>query len=197
MNTFPDEVMNAVDDATRQFPDDIDEAVDCAVTNIRDLECFPDIQDMLVRNAIRGMVHDSRHKTNIAIKQDACEYGGPAKVKYAGNETVNRVAASCYDYSIGSKSLGSCGLDDLVKLKLQEENVAHGHQVNAMLCDRLIKLVPPGKTVREVVKENRLKAIFKDVGAVLPEPKAAKAKAAKPKHKAKPAKAGAAAVGRV
>lgn len=173
MNIFPDEVNQVIDDAVRQYPDDIDTAVDVAVEDIMSLPCFKNIRNDLFRSAIRSLIHDKRHSINVSIKHAASKYGGPAKVKYASSEAVNRVSASCYDYSIGSRSLGSMTGVELLEVRESELAIAKGHQVNATLCERLSKIVPPEKTVRESVTEKKLWQIFQNLGLKVTESKPA------------------------
>jgi hypothetical protein len=150
----------AAEEAERH-EDDIDAAVDAVLKRGRRLPEYPTFADGLIRNSIRHMIHDVRHAMNTAMKKANGQYGGPAIVT-AGSATA-AVARSVYSYMIAGKSLGSILGEELEKIAADEESRASGHQFNAKLCRALAPLVKPEKTVRECVREARLRKVFEAV----------------------------------
>lgn len=133
-------------------------AVNSAVCRVKRLADYPDYVDGLVRKAIRGMIHDYRHAEDVAMRKESREFGGEAKVK--AGDAVNRVARSLYSYLIGGVTLGVIKGCQLAKIGAEEAMRAGGHDFNARLCKALEPLVSNHKTVRQCVKESKLRQLF-------------------------------------
>jgi acyl-CoA reductase-like NAD-dependent aldehyde dehydrogenase len=138
--------------------DDIDAAVDATMKRANRTRWFADLAEELTTRAVRAMVNDFRHAANVAARNENREYGGPASV--TAGEAVNRVARSLYTYMIAGRTLGMLTGEELPTVAATEAATADGHRFNAKLCEALAPLVKADKTVRECVKESKLKKLF-------------------------------------
>lgn len=158
------EVGQIIRDSAATYKESIDTAVFEAVRQLQRLPCYPDLIDELVERGVRDMVCNARHTVNVAMKREAREYGGAAKVNVGNSRAVASVAESLYDYRIGGAVLGSLGRERLLELAVQSQNAADGHLFNASLCNRLAAMVKD-RTVREAVPQNKLRSIFRELQA--------------------------------
>lgn len=158
---FPEAVLALVREAEAKNPNDIDEAVETAAKKIRKLPEFDSLVDAFVTRAVRELIHDARHNETRLIKKEAGSYDAIPKVSSVG-DAVNRAAMSVYLYRIAGRTLGDLLGSELEAIAKNENEIAEGHLFNARLMDRLRKMVPEDKRVREAVKESRLNALFKE-----------------------------------
>lgn len=165
--TYPEWFLASVRTAATKYPDDINKATDRAVKSIRQHEEFDSLIDDMVRDCIRGKVHEFRHQQNIATWKEHGKYGGPAKVNVGASLAVQEVITSVYAYAIAGKTLGSIFGGDLLDIAAGERAKADGHSANAKLCELLAPLVPKDKTVAEAVKETKLRELFRKASLTL------------------------------
>lgn len=145
----PDEIENAVNAALREWQK----------SEERDAEWL----DSLERLAVRELVYRFRHAMNVDIRKQRGDFSKPANVTCATG-AANRVAQYVLDnYSIDGRSLGSILGGELAAIAKSESERAKGHTFNAKLCERLAKIVPQDKEVREVVSNTKAKAILAEL----------------------------------
>lgn len=172
---YPASCLKIAATSAAKYPDSIDSAAEQAERAIRKLPEFAETVDKMVTQTIRSLIHEARHKSNIALR--AGEFGGPAKVGLSTG-AANRVIVGLLDsYVIAGRCLGSLVGSELLGLRDAESERATGLLFNAAICEALAPLVPADKTVRECVSEAKVKAIFKTIqaggtAAVLQKPKA-------------------------
>lgn len=162
---FPQHVTDITKECAAKHGMDAKEATKCAIGKIRKLPDYGDLVEMLIEHAVLELVYDARHRSNIAMRAAAGQYGTPAKVQSSQSSAIQRVAESLYLYAIGGTVLGNITGEQLPQLAATEAAIAEGHEFNARLCLRLSKLVPKNKVVRDCVSERRLRNIFKELGA--------------------------------
>lgn len=150
--TLPDEVIECVnkivtENRTKNIMDVISECV-CAV---RCLDCFEEVQDNLVNNAIQDLVYDARHRINVKLKKESGGYLSSATDKTkTGRAAVEKVAATIFDYCIAGTTLGELTGDMLFEVEKKERAIAAGHNFNANLCKRLQVFNLGEKKVKEL-----------------------------------------------
>ncbi len=162
---FPEEVYDTVKEAVEANHLDLPAALAQAEEAIRNLDCYGELIDTLVHNAIQDLVYRERHVHNVRVKTAAKAYGTEAKVKTAASATVQRVHDSLFSYYIAGKTLGQLRGEELDTVAASEEARGNGHHFNARVCRRLRGMVRDEQSVKEAVSEKRLRAIWKEVGA--------------------------------
>lgn len=162
---FADSLAQIVADVSDKHANDIDAAVDECERRVKRLADFADFVGDLVRQALRQQIYDCRHRANTEQRRASGFYGGAAKVLAAASEAVRDAASekSLYDYFVAGATLGTLTGEQLRATAESERTKAEGHQFNAELCGALAAIVPDGKTVKECVKENRLRTIFSGI----------------------------------
>jgi hypothetical protein len=160
---IPSNVIAIARDAAEKHGDDIRAAVVEAEQRIRKLAEFADFENALITNAIQEMVYDARHRWSGQLKKSSGGYNTTQNVIPGKTESFAAVTRSLYTYCIGGQMLGSVLGASLTKIASSESAVAAGHVFNARLCRRLAGMVPEDKTVKQVVSERKLKAIFAEL----------------------------------
>lgn len=135
-------VADVIADAAKRHPGSVTKATDAAEAAIRGVKGFRDVLPDLVKHAVKERIYDLRHKENLEQRQSGFEEGSP------------------YNYFLAGTVLGRLRGDQLADLASDEDEAASGHAFNARICRELAKLVPDGKTVRQVVSEGQLQAIM-------------------------------------
>lgn len=163
---YPSSLIGIVRRAATEHRDDIDQAVDCAEEAWLNVPEHAEWVKAMVRAELRHLIHDVRHRENVAIRHELGYYGGPAKVANATG-AVERVARNCLiDYSIGGIALGKITGKLLKSLAKSEQEKSDGYAYNARLCVRLATLVPDDKTVAECLSVKQADTIMKEVAGV-------------------------------
>ncbi len=162
--SVPDSVLSIIAKATRRNPSDIYKAVEQAYRHVRELPEFDSLVESLVKQALRSLIHDSRHTMNTAMKCERGCYGGDAKVKAGASESANRLYLELYNYHVAGTVLGELLGGKLEGIADSEEAKANGHGFNAKLLRELNPMVPEGVRVRDAVKLTKLKLIFERLG---------------------------------
>ena len=162
---FPSEVSTIVRNAVEANPDDVAQAIADATDGIRRLDSYDDICRSLVAAAIQGLVYDARHRSTVATKREARQYGQPQKAGSAASSTaVKHVYRSFFDtFFIGGMAIGSMTLEVMTQIENDERKIANGHTINADLLGWLRTRVKPGKTVRESVRETELRERYNTI----------------------------------
>jgi hypothetical protein len=135
-------------------------AVEVALREVQGHALFRAWVDDLVRTAVSELVWRERGRINVALKNQAKAYGGPARVQVGASSEINAAYSSYYDYTIGRTVLGSLLGRDLLRVAENERANAAGHVFNAELCEALKPLVPDDRAVRAAVSERRLRNLF-------------------------------------
>jgi hypothetical protein len=156
---FEENVINIVRQAVADHPKPED-AQQAAEQKIRRLPHFRDLLQELVKTAVLDLVHRERGSVNRALRNQAGEYGRPAKVVVGASEAVSRAYQSYYNYFVGGSMLGMIKGEQLLELAGQERALAAGHVFNARLLEELNRLVPADREVRQAVSERKLKGLF-------------------------------------
>jgi len=112
-------------------------------------------------DGLRDLVHDARHQSNRQLKRDTGFYGQPAKVVESDSLNIRTASEAIYDLYIAGRTLGTLLGKELPGVALMERETGNGHLANAALCERLAKIVPQEKTVREAVSSKRCMAIWR------------------------------------
>ena len=159
---FAESLAQIIADVGEKHSSDIDAAVDECEKRVKRLGDYADFIGELVRQALREQIYDWRHKANVAQRRASGFYGGAAKVLSAASEAVADAATekSLYDYFVAGTVLGELTGEMLPAIAASEREKASGHAFNAELCETLAAVVPEGKTVRQAVKERKLRTIF-------------------------------------
>jgi len=105
-------------------------------------------------------VHDARHQSNRQLKRDTGFYGQPAKVVESDSLNIRATSEAIYDLYIAGRTLGTLLGKELPGVALLERETGNGHLANAALCERLAKIVPQEKTVREAVSSKKCMVIW-------------------------------------
>ncbi len=162
---LPESILDAVNKAARRYPDSVKDATNAAKRVCKKLPEFAEWNDSLVWCALQDQVHEARHTMNRQTRNEQGCYGGPAKVVSGASEAVHEVARSVYLYHIAGKTLGNLFGEDLLNISKGQLETSKGYLFNSRLLEKLHKMVPKTKQVREAVTEKRLKALFQEVGA--------------------------------
>ena len=160
---FPKPVLTIVGKAAAKYGDDVEQAVAYAGKLVRRLKEYDVFAIGLVDHALRELIYDARHQTNLRIRR---ENGNDVdrvdpKVVVGRSPAVAEVYESVYSYLIAGMMLGSVRGDVLEGIASSERAKANGHGFNANLAEALHPMVPADKTVREVVSEKKLQALFR------------------------------------
>ncbi len=161
---LPESILNAVSKGAKMHPDSVKKATDHANKACEKLPEFVEWRDNLVWCALQDQVHEARHTMNRQVRNEQGCYGGPAKVVSGASKAVDAAARSVYLYHIAGKTLGNLFGEDLLNLSKTQHETAKGYTFNGRLLEKLHRLVPKTKQVREAVTEKRLKALFQEVG---------------------------------
>ena len=171
---LPEKFSDIIRKSEERFKDNIDKAVVDAEKKIRKLPEFDDFVQVLISEAIRSRIHDTRHYINRVIKEDVASgsqqegdsesYVVPKpKVVVGRNKSVNEVERTVYDIRIANKCLGSIFGYELSNLAESESATARGYQIRAKLCLALVPLVPESKTVRQAISSKKLHRIYESI----------------------------------
>lgn len=158
---FPDSVYAVIQEEADKHKEDIRAAVDAAMARIVKLPEYDSIVQDLVRKAIHKLVYDYRHQCVRETKGKEPMYSVQPRIVVGRSAAVHRVERSYYDIFVCGKTLGSMLGKELLPAAEHERRIGQGHLVNARLLERLSKIVPEDKTVRNSVSERRIKHLLK------------------------------------
>lgn len=150
-----------VDAAVDECPDNIEDATEAVLKKTGRVQWFEKLKDELIRRAISKLIHDTRHRINVAMRSASGEYGGLAKV--TAGAASGRIAQGVMAYMIAGKTLGLLTGDELRATADSESEIALGHQFNVRLCRELAKTVKGETTVKERFTLAKLTALFQKV----------------------------------
>jgi hypothetical protein len=162
MPQFPSEFHALAEKFVQQNPDDISQAVEGFYKSICRRKAFIDWRDDLAYQAIRTIVYDHRHASNIRWKND---YGGPAKVT-ADGDSLGEIASRSFlrTYFINGRPIGF-----YTKPELQAEGErcfreAEGKVKNGKLCMQLAKKIKGNdKKLLDCINDEDALAVFSAV----------------------------------
>lgn len=164
----PETLLEIVSDADASHPSDIDAALTNALKRWHRRSEQPGWLDMLERDHVRRLIHESRHQRNRGIRNAAGLYGQPGKVG-GTSDASNRAIASAFSYNVmecyrvGGRVLGDLTHDDLQEWKKESELRAVTETFHVKLASRLLDIVPKGKTVRQALKTKLVDSLFKEL----------------------------------
>lgn len=165
MSEMPEEVVQIITQSALEHPNDVDSAVMEAEASLRSLDSFPQLVNLLVRKAVRELVHQTRANSNKTVKKQSgyWQAQGNTRVVEVGSSTVVDVYGSVFDtYFLGGMCLGDLTGFMLDKLIIKSQEIAEGHVFNARLCSWLkSKGVQGDVRVRDVVNESDLRTNFR------------------------------------
>jgi len=161
MKVYPKWMLSIAESAADKHPSDIQKAAEVAERAIRKHPEFEAVVATLVSDAVREMVYEVRHTTNVRLRKEAGEYGGPAKVVTGDSKAYQEVMESMYSYRIDGRTLGTILGKELGPIAVEKRAVGDGCYLVARLCERLEKIVPADKMVMEAVAEKRLRAMYR------------------------------------
>lgn len=130
-----------------------------AVKRVRKHPAFQSFVVCLVDGAIEDLVDRCRHASNVKMRRAACVL---PKVVSGNSLAVRAIADNLYLYNIGGNVLGNITKEELQAIAPSERERAAGHVFNARLCEKLIPLVPKGKTVQQAVNKTKLQSVWRD-----------------------------------
>lgn len=151
---YPKSVIEAAMQAAEQCPENAVEATEIAARKIRKLPEFAELVNKFVYEAIRELIYDLRHSSNVKMRKANGEYfsnGGDA------SQAVNEAYECYYQYRIGGTILKLLTGAKLKEIAASEAEKASGHLFNSRLCACLAEIVPEDKTVEQVVSKRKLK----------------------------------------
>jgi hypothetical protein len=139
---------------------DVQDAIGAFRSALREHDEFPSLVEVLFGVATAELIYEQRHSINIATKRANGDYGKPGKTIVGESKTIQ----SMYErFFFGGQCLGDILGERLSGLAESEEAQAHGHGLNAALLNRLSKIVPEDKTVRQAVTEKKLRQLWNQV----------------------------------
>jgi hypothetical protein len=156
---FPKEVYSVIKKAVATHGDDIDGAIAMALAEVKELDNYVQLVEILVEQTIQTLVYEERHKCTVKTKREIGAYNYRAKVQMGDSKIVKDVCQKIYGMYIGGRTLGSIMGEDIPKLLASERQIRDGHSFNVKMLERIEPLAKPGKTVQEVVK-GRIKDIY-------------------------------------
>jgi len=158
---YPDDVKRLANVCAEKFPSDIDKAVKEWGKRVQRLKGYVAWRDSLVEVAGRGMIADSRHTKNVAMRKEAGKYGGSPTV-IAGLDTRDLSFASYFDYSIDGRRLGDVLFSELPGIAQEQAGKANGFMFNANLCQALYRLKPKkgDDKLENVLKESQVRKLI-------------------------------------
>lgn len=77
--SFPESVLDVVKDCVSKNLNDIDKAVRAAERRIKKLPEYKDLQDQLLHEVIRHLIHDAIHSNNVRLKRESGGYNNVPK----------------------------------------------------------------------------------------------------------------------
>ena len=150
-----------VDVAVDQNLDSIEDATEAVLKKASRFRWFEVLKDELIRRAIAKLIHDTRHRIDVGLRNELGEYGGLAKV--TPGEASGRIAQGVMAYFIAGKTLGVLTGDELITTADSESKKAIGHQFNVGLCRELAKTVKGEDTVKQKFSPAELMEVFENV----------------------------------
>lgn len=156
---YPSEIWDIVREAVARCKGS-EAAFRHAVKNVRAHPAFASFVDCLIDGAVQELVYQIRHKLNGPMRATAVAV--PKVV--SGNSPALQEIADLYLYRIGGNVLGNMTREQLESIAPAEAERASGHMFNCRLCERLIPLVPKGKTVQQAVPVKKLRSVWREVG---------------------------------
>lgn len=153
-------IYDIIREADEKNPDDIPAGVAYASKKLREEPDFQSWVESFVTHSIQEMIYDVRHQKSQQIKAQAGGYVAPTKVS-SSSKTTNVVLAEVYQYRIAGRTLGLLLGSELTEIAANQSEIAEGFLFNARLCERLSRLVPEDKTVKDAVPERKLRDLFK------------------------------------
>lgn len=155
MEEFDPSIIKLIEEVAKKYPDDIASAVDEADERLRSMPVFATTVNMLIRTALRRLIHEYRHEVNRQAKRKAGEYGKPPKTNYQTARTA--AAYQCiYDkYYIGGNLLGDLRGNQLGMLASVCVDQARGDLFNRDLLNWLNE--------HGVIGDRRVRDVFKTV----------------------------------
>lgn len=157
---YPESVLSVARAMAAKHGDDIPRAVTEAEKLIRKLPEFDSLVDQMIRNAVREMVYDARHISNVATKRQTGHYFQEQKVDTTKSKAVLQAYKSVYAYCVAGTQLGLLYGERLAEIAESEQSIANGHVFNAALCRKLSEIVPKGTQVKDAISEKKLRALF-------------------------------------
>lgn len=154
-------LQSLVDTAVDKHPDSIEDATESVLKKANRVAWFEKLKDELIRRAIARLIHDTRHKINVSMRNASGDYGGPATV--VAGAASGRIAQGVMAYLIAGKTLGMLTGDELRATADSESEKASGHQFNVRLCRELAKRVKGADTVSQRFTLAKLTAVFERV----------------------------------
>jgi hypothetical protein len=159
-------VLAIVRGATLRNPEDINHATDLALAEIKRLPDYLDLVEPLLRQAVKGLVHDCRSSMNTEILQDVVEHPNrepeqpeqPAPAPRRGTPCVVGNSPTLQMHSVfnlfmcGTR-LGSLRGRDIPVVSGRCRSNAATQVAYANLLDRLEPLTPPDSRIEEAVAE--------------------------------------------
>ena len=156
---YPTKITDIAKDSCTKYPD-VQEAIAKTINRVKRLKDYKSFMNVLVYNALTDLVYDTRHRSNVAIKRQAGEYGTGNKTDYVGTRSVQQATKNYLNYYIAGRTLGNIlgsEIEDLIDI---EVSLSDGHDYNTRILEALKKIVPEDKRVKDVVSNKQLEAIF-------------------------------------
>jgi hypothetical protein len=115
----------------------------------------------LVDLALLDLIYERSHHENVARRRAARYYGKGPRVK-PGRKVTEKVYRSVYEHRVAGMILGNISGEELPGLIDLERSQVRGHGALLRLYIWLVEVgrVKPGKLVREVVPERKLRAAY-------------------------------------
>lgn len=144
---------------------DAQEAIDEVLERIRNLPHFPALVDDMIRVAVQDYVFRVRHENNRAMRKQSRNESGRCRRRKATQADASRtVQRMCrYNLFIDGHTLGDLRGEQLQPLADRQREQIAGLQFHVELLERLAKIVPPDRTVRQAVPLAKLNRIWKEI----------------------------------
>ncbi len=161
-NECPEKWIKLAATISDQFPESIEDATAELMSTIVDDPEYDQWSAMIRRRFCQGLIYDARHKSNVELKRQSGQYGGPGRVSMA-SESVNQTCISVFQHYIAGRTLGSLLGKELAGIANSESEIAAGHQFNAALLRWLEGKVPAEKRVADAVSEKALTKVYRNL----------------------------------
>ena len=161
---LPSNVIEICEKANARNPAEIDKSVKESLAKIQRLPDYDKIVEMLVIAAVRDVIYEVRHKSNLLVRNFSKTCHSVPKVVVGKSKAVQLVSQEMY--------LNYC-IDGTVLRKMTKEQLLQGADVKAAqkagldfderLQRRIANDMPDGAVVGAIFSEKKLKQIFQEV----------------------------------
>ena len=162
MTVFSKEVHEIAKECAEEYLNDIQLATEEACRGIKELDNYEEIIEGLLLMAVKELIYRERQTILRTIKKSVGKYDSVPKISIGKSGAVRKIYQSIYNMTIGGKTLGVMTGDEVLATALQERNQGNGKLVNATFLEKLGRIVPSNRTVKQSVPESKVRELFRE-----------------------------------